>query len=181
MRRHRDSKGSMLAEAAISMLIMLPCLAIALNAAFALMVYENVDWACRDAARAAAQAITSPASPVAPEVLAQHAADTALAAHQLPGMTLTAKVVSYDYVVADKVSSVSSVDTNNFYLCDARSGAILPEHEGPSVTVVTSTSYRLPFPMIGFGRGPSSSTAPVQLSQKYTFPILIPTIWMPEE
>lgn len=179
-KRNRKS-GSMLAEAAITVMLMVPCIGVGLNAAFGLIGYELLDGGSRDAARAAAQALSDPTNPETPHVRAQKAADAAIASHCVGPFNMTAQVVAYNFVVRDVLGESGGTDTNNFYLCDPVTGSVLPNHAGPSVTVQAVMTYNLPFPVPAIGGDPSAGNAPITFRQTYTFPILTPTLYVPEE
>lgn len=176
----RHNRGSMLFEAAVSLLIMIPCLGLCLNAIFGLMAYESLDWACRDAARAAAQALSDPQNIGSPSALAQQAANAAIQAHSLGPGKITATLTDYSFIVTDVTSPSPDKDTNNFYLCD-RTGKPTSNHEGPSVTIQAQLTYKLPFPVICFGNQISADRQTITLQQIYSYPILVPTLIIPDD
>lgn len=123
----------------------------ALNLGFVILGCRMNDRACRDAARAAAQASNA--------AQALQLAQSAILAHQTDGYFISA----------------STVSTPSFVYQDFAGNA--PANTSPYVTVTTTNQVRIPAPVLlmGANLGPNGT---LTFSNTYTFPIVKMTLYL---
>ena len=145
-RTNRGQRGSAAFELAAGALITIGIVAFALNVCFAMLSYSINDHACRDAARAAAQAPS--------------AAQAFIMASNI--------VKSYN----SNNGLLSPITVRSVLYTDFSGNP--PAGQSPFVTVTTTSNATMPAPIEFFGKTLFGSSIPV--SKTYAFPIIRLTV-----
>jgi hypothetical protein len=143
------NKGFTLAEVAVSSFIVIFMLIIALDVWMLISAVQMNDSACRDAARAAAQAPDQPT--------AQNLAFAAVATHKS---------------VAPMFNQSPTVDISNFQFVDYTGGATIPAGQTPYVRVTTFCIVHPIIPLSVFGSLIIGNGNTLRFNQTYEFPLV---------
>lgn len=139
----RSQKGSCMIDLGFACLALIVLAVFGMNMCFALVSFSMTDRACRDAARAAAQASN--------RTQAQQLAQAVLRSYKSQSSLMVTQPL------------LQSLDFTDF-------GGNPPSGQSPFVRVTTFSSVRMPAPVRVFGQNVFSATIP--LRKTYVFPIV---------